>query len=1245
VEQDHEPELGEGRPDLGSASRNELRDRLLKAGAFQIAEAYEGAVRIITTPDMPARRHLLAHLVRDIGEGLPEVLTGKSKELRRSNTTPLLADLVVEWREAVPRPARLVADAGELPPPTLPVPTVLVGKVHDLLTEHERGKLNRHDKHVRLMEALRPGTEALRPVMEPVIVAFLDVIDRFTATTHLPRPSNTAGKRRRSRGKKRQERRHIRTEADLQRLFESFEYGLRGLLDGHFDVVREIDAVVDGPGTIEEKLVRVKSLLAGPEQLRYFFQHLDDPAWLPALTVTKLMHPPPPVRDDARNTVAHWSWPAAPYLIKMAAEPAAQEAVAEFVAGIKTQNYRAQNDLAAIALLLPTSLAARVAGPLAHTLEESQDGMPLPAKLFALTEKLAGAGEKETTKALLRALVSVIPDHGGDREFSSPEPQTRVRHHQLVRLAELHLRGIVAALGLDALGILCDALAEAVRLSSRDERVEDAKDYSHLWHPAIEAPSKRDARGALATLVRQAAEGLIDNDPALLAEALTRIERRRLVFRRIALHLLLRLPEPPPDLVAARALDRVLFEHIRTCREYRMLLDRGFGLLSVEQQAQWLAWIDAPPTARLSSEAATDDAVLKRQRHWQWERLALVARALTGDWQARFEGLVQEFGLPESPDRLDGIQVGSVAPGEGSPLSVEQIREMSAAKLAAYCKGHRLVSSGPFDSREALGHTIKLVVAEAPERFAEAALEFRETAATYVNGLLGGLEDAVRARRPFMWAEVLGLSRWVVRQPVEAADPPQQWADVRWGWTRATLLRLLDEAFRQSPSPLPKTLRPDVWALLSELCSDPDAERRAQALEAVVTYALWLRTDSGQIAWGLGLDDLPEVRQTLGEALDRRPHASAVHRALGHQVPVLVFLDEAWLRSRLHDVFPTSLEHAESWRAAWRGYLNASGQLYERAFVVMRDVYAEAVRRLTPEPSGSRYHDGNQLADHLAVLHGVGWLQAHSAENVLEHFFASADIKLRRHLLFAVPQEMHAADSVGDETIARFRQLWSERRAAGDAEELRTFGDWFACGPFDEAWRLEELESVLRMVGTIEHDGLVVETLAEAAARRPAEAMRCFRLLVEKLPDAGSVYGWLDPAKTILGAGLRSDDTAVRDDALAAFHRLGSLGFRAREIVPVSDDLDDPAAIAYFTWDHPMTVAEIRRRLTEGSEPERHRMLGQILREAKGEDVWKFTTPEEVRDLWPHVEKHLGRRREMWELLFKQWKEQGLLAG
>jgi len=99
------------------------------------------------------------------------------------------------------------------------------------------------------------------------------------------------------------------------------------------------------------------------------------------------------------------------------------------------------------------------------------------------------------------------------------------------------------------------------------------------------------------------------------------------------------------------------------------------------------------------------------------------------------------------------------------------------------------------------------------------------------------------------------------------------------------------------------------------------------------------------------------------------------------------------------------------------------------------------------------------------------------------------------------------------------------------------------------------------------------------------------------------------------------------------------------EIGPLSSNLSDPAAVPYFLWDGPMTVAELRERLLTGSRPERIRLLAKILREARDTEVWRFTCPEAVAREWRSLALHLGARRAFWEFLLRTWTAQGRLTG
>lgn len=96
---------------------------------------------------------------------------------------------------------------------------------------------------------------------------------------------------------------------------------------------------------------------------------------------------------------------------------------------------------------------------------------------------------------------------------------------------------------------------------------------------------------------------------------------------------------------------------------------------------------------------------------------------------------------------------------------------------------------------------------------------------------------------------------------------------------------------------------------------------------------------------------------------------------------------------------------------------------------------------------------------------------------------------------------------------------------------------------------------------------------------------------------------------------------------------------------PLGTDLDDPATIPYFLWDQPMSVGELRRRLSTAPMEERIALLAKILREARDTDVWRFTSLREVQETWTALVPRLGRRREFWNFMLASWRRMGLLDG
>ena len=97
----------------------------------------------------------------------------------------------------------------------------------------------------------------------------------------------------------------------------------------------------------------------------------------------------------------------------------------------------------------------------------------------------------------------------------------------------------------------------------------------------------------------------------------------------------------------------------------------------------------------------------------------------------------------------------------------------------------------------------------------------------------------------------------------------------------------------------------------------------------------------------------------------------------------------------------------------------------------------------------------------------------------------------------------------------------------------------------------------------------------------------------------------------------------------------GTYPTTAGRLPPTTDALLDDNARPYFLWWTAATVGQLKEYLVSGDLEERAYWMGALLREANTRDVWLFVTSEDIRALWPHLIRYLGRSRQMWAWLLK----------
>jgi hypothetical protein len=371
-----------------------------------------------------------------------------------------------------------------------------------------------------------------------------------------------------------------------------------------------------------------------------------------------------------------------------------------------------------------------------------------------------------------------------------------------------------------------------------------------------------------------------------------------------------------------------------------------------------------------------------------------------------------------------------------------------------------------------------------------------------------------------------------------------------------------------------------VWTILRRLSDDPEPSReyenryggpnmdaltvsintvRGEAMHAVVRYGLWAQRhlrapQEPSLAVQPSLDAMPEVREVLEAHLDvQREPSLAIRAVYGQWLPWLVALDSEWTRGNLARILPVEAG-LHDWRdAAWDTYI--LGPAYDNLLEILGEEYRRAVTRIgATRQARHRLADPDQrLADHLMLFYGRGKIGLDD-NGLLHLFYSRASDSLRAHALSSVGRGLRQArEELPAALIDRLTALWEARLRAAQAartpetfrEELAAFGWWFASGKFGAAWCLDQLDSVLKLIRKLEPPYLVyivIQTLAALVSPLPGQALACLRLLVEGNPNDINLVGLGPELRTILTAGLDSQNADTVASAKSLVNYLAACG-------------------------------------------------------------------------------------------------------
>jgi len=932
-----------------------------------------------------------------------------------------------------------------------------------------------------------------------------------------------------------------------------------------------------------EQIDKAIALMASPQHCRVFFGKLENPEWVAPLREKGCFKQPPEPVESAGG-VAHPAWPVSYYLARMASQ--VPKEVFEALKDIKTSNARVIADICDAAIAMPGELAEALS-PM--VLEAIKAGIWLQLyadKVANLMIKLTGDRRFDAALRLAAALFLLKP-----RKSIGHKPVGIIDSY---RYGEL-LRKVIGPLGkanaVRAMEWSCELLKKAASLHLSPDFRGDFDDISHVWRPLVESQRWKhagDIADCIVTAVRELSEQVVRDRVWPLSKAVEFLEAKgKLIFSRLALHLVRVFAEQDVRLARRKMLDRVLFDDYRYRHEYAMLLKDCFGMLRTEDQRIILGWIEEGPdreeTRKLLKanlgDAFKEEYVERRVRAWQRDRLSWFSESLPSDWRDRYEALVAELGPPEHADVTFWCETGWG--GGAPPKTAAQLAAMDTASLVEFLGTWRPDPKdvmGP--SMADLANQFGVAVSENLERFSSEAPAFACLHPTYVTRLLGEIATALQNNREVTFGPVVDLCLAVVAHPVELrpekrvqGDPLD--SDPSWEYARDEVTTVIT---RLCDHNVPLQLREKMWQCLSVLEDMPDKSYiggepeedirlatwldhacnnpKAKWVHAIIRYAIWVKRQIvGEAREGkadVGMALVPEAASLLDKYLQPGcPSSPAIRSEYGQSFPALCWLDQAWAQQHAAAIFAMRGDHAQHGWAAWNSYLVAN-RVYDSVFHMLQSFYSYAVDRLerTLETTNARFNPVRGLAEHLIVLCGRGILAVDQSDGLLCRFFCNAPTDVRAHAIETVGRSLTGDDDVPPKVVERFVRLWEwfwvtlvDGQEEPAKEELGAFGWWLVCGKFDDDWCLDQILQITTLQPALQPEGDIMEKLASLAVRNPAKAVTCADRMVRGDREGWRLSGWQTALSALLQAALSSSDSDVQAAAKGLIEHLGRRGF------------------------------------------------------------------------------------------------------
>ncbi len=925
---------------------------------------------------------------------------------------------------------------------------------------------------------------------------------------------------------------------------------------------------------------------------RYFFEGLNNPAWIQPLYIAGYFYQPPAPIEVQPNSFQLPLWPAGEYIVRFAKDN--ESIILDMVRSINSENLRVQELLIDALIKITPEHAASVVQLIDPWLDGRFSGM-LPAKLRELADHFLEAGYPQACLQILASVITPVLPDGSSKisQYSSPL-KTRSDAYWVNEFVEKLAPKLNKVAPAGMVEVFSRQLLKAVELTVQVQG-EDAELWlGYIWR--LDIPNRESERGNDQVLdilidgLRDSLVALCSNSPEQGYSTLKLyVDSEHLIFQRLALYTLRTFGHVYSDLLEEALLQRNYLEESKYLTEYRGLLRDQFGGVSEGLRSQVIAWILSGPLdietraqnhAKRQNRDATGEDRQEVQEYWTLYNLEIIRAYLSEAALDRLNALTAKHGTPDIKERPRIVTTSWGGPP--SPVPASELAQKSFDELQQIFLSY--VPEDLFHNpRESLAKTLQTIAREDPVKYSEFAEKLIHPGMRYVYlyHFLSGIREGLNNTAVKLTEPVVRLCEYVANLKEDPFKDSSRRYESDLFETQLETVQLLEWGLQSKDSYLSRELLDRIRAVLIILCHHPnptpeqDAESssfdpfthswncvRGVAMHAILQYSLhvvrqYAKVKDTELRQGF-LE--PEIEALFEEKLNKTSDPSmAVHSVFGAFFSKLHFLSKDWAVKHLADIFPDDEALFRYWQAAWEAYVIAS-RVYGDVFNLLISQYQRGIRLLNQPKSEEKRtvrSSAESLAQHILSAYIAGFTDFGHENRLLDLFFENAPDEVRARGVFWLSQGLEAEKpKATDDTWKKLWALWENRLNAAEsqdpqqnAQEISEYMRWVKNAPVG----FEALYPVLRRSTRYFVIGFDIRLVVEFAAKHCREyPLEAVTLLNDCLRNAREEWWGPDQKdeQTTLQTAMESEIPEAREIAEEIINYHGERGdFRWKDLL------------------------------------------------------------------------------------------------